>query len=37
MDIKMNSHKNTPVYIYCRSGRRSAIAVKAMKKLGYII
>jgi phage shock protein E len=27
--------KNTPVYIYCRSGRRSAIAVKAMKKLGY--
>ena len=28
--------KNTPVYIYCRSGRRSAIAVEAMKKLGYI-
>ena len=27
--------KNTPVYIYCRSGRRSAIAVKAIKKLGY--
>ena len=27
--------KNTPVYIYCRSGRRSAIAVGAMKKLGY--
>jgi phage shock protein E len=27
--------KNTPVYIYCRSGRRSAIAVEAMKKLGY--
>jgi phage shock protein E len=35
MDIKMKSHKNTPVYIYCRSGRRSAIAVEAMKKLGY--
>jgi phage shock protein E len=28
-------NKNTPVYIYCRSGRRSAIAVGAMKKLGY--
>ena len=27
--------KNTPVYIYCRSGRRSEIAVEAMKKLGY--
>ena len=27
--------KNIPVYVYCRSGRRSAIAVKAMKKLGY--
>ena len=28
-------NKNTPVYVYCRSGRRSAIAVGAMKKLGY--
>jgi phage shock protein E len=28
-------NKNTPVYVYCRSGRRSAIAVEAMKKLGY--
>ena len=27
--------KDTPVYIYCRSCRRSAIAVEAMKKLGY--
>ena len=27
--------KNTPLFVYCRSGRRSAIAVKAMKKLGY--
>ena len=27
--------KNTPVYVYCRSGRRSAIAFEAMKKLGY--
>ena len=28
--------KNTPVYVYCRSGWRSAIAVEAMKKLGYV-
>ena len=27
--------KNTPVFVYCRSGRRSAMAVEAMKKLGY--
>ena len=27
--------KGTPVFIYCRSGRRSAIAVEAMKRLGY--
>ena len=27
--------KNTPVYVYCRSGRRSAIAVEVMRKLGY--
>ena len=27
--------KDTPVYVYCRSGRRSAIAVEAMKQLGY--
>ena len=27
--------KNIPVYVYCRSGRRSAIAVEAMRKLGY--
>lgn len=27
--------KSTPVFVYCRSGRRSAIAVKAMEKLGY--
>lgn len=28
--------KNIPVYVYCRSGRRSAIAVEAMEKLGYV-
>lgn len=27
--------KSTPVYIYCRSGRRSAIARDEMKALGY--
>ena len=27
--------KNTLVYVYCRSGRRSAIAVEAIRKLGY--
>ena len=28
-------NKDTPVYVYCRSGRRSALAVEAMKQLGY--
>ena len=28
-------NKITPLFVYCRSGRRSAIAVEAMKKLGY--
>lgn len=27
--------KTTPVFVYCRSGRRSGIAVEAMKALGY--
>lgn len=27
--------KSTPVFVYCRSGRRSGIAVEAMKALGY--
>ncbi|WP_419570798.1 rhodanese-like domain-containing protein [Rheinheimera sp.] len=27
--------KTTPVKLYCRSGRRSALALEAMKKLGY--
>ena len=27
--------KNAPVFVYCRSGRRSAIAIEAMKQLGY--
>ena len=27
--------KNTPVYIYCRSGRRSGIAVEKLKAVGY--
>ena len=27
--------KNTPIYIYCRSGRRSGIAVEKLKAMGY--
>ena len=27
--------KDTPVYIYCRSGRRSGIAVEKLKSQGY--
>ena len=27
--------KNTPVFIYCRSGRRSGIAVEKLKARGY--
>ena len=27
--------KSTPLYLYCRSGRRVGIAIEALKKLGY--
>jgi len=27
--------KNTPVRLYCRSGRRSALALEALRQLGY--
>lgn len=27
--------KSTPVYLYCRSGRRSSIALKTVKGMGY--
>ena len=27
--------KNTPVYIYCRSGRRAGTAVEKLKTMGY--
>lgn len=27
--------KKTPVYVYCRSGRRVKIAINAMKEMGY--
>ena len=27
--------KNAPVYLYCRSGRRSALARETMNRLGY--
>ena len=29
------SDKNTPVYIYCRSGRRAETAVDKLKAMGY--
>ena len=28
-------NKNTPIYIYCRSGRRVKIAMQTLEKLGY--
>ena len=27
--------KDTPIYIYCRSGRRVQIAMETLKKMGY--
>jgi len=27
--------KNTPIYIYCRSGRRAGTAVEKLKTMGY--
>lgn len=27
--------KNTPIYLYCRSGRRSSIALKILEKMQY--
>lgn len=27
--------KNTPIYLYCRSGRRSSIAMKKIREMGY--
>jgi len=29
------AHKDTPVVVYCRSGRRSALAAQTLKGLGY--
>ena len=29
------SGKNTPIYIYCRSGRRAETAVEKLKAMGY--
>ena len=29
--------KNTPIYIYCRSGRRAGTAVKKLKAMGYTV
>ncbi len=32
---KVIPQKDTPVVVYCRSGRRSKIAVESLQKLGY--
>ena len=29
------SGKNTPIYIYCRSGRRAGTAIEKLKAMGY--
>ena len=29
--------KDTPLYLYCRSGRRVGIAIKTLKGLGYTV
>lgn len=29
-------NRNTPVFVYCRSGARSVKAAEALKKMGYI-
>ena len=30
------AEKDTPIFVYCRSGARSAQAVKALAQMGYI-
>ena len=32
---KLCPNKNVPVFVYCRSGKRSKKAVKKLKNLGY--
>jgi phage shock protein E len=29
------ANKNSPILLYCRSGRRSAIAVKSLEQIGF--
>ena len=31
----LNLEKETPIYLYCRSGRRSGIATEALGKISY--
>ena len=33
--VDVITYKNTPVYVYCLRGSRSATAVSAMEKMGY--
>lgn len=32
---RFTADKNTPVHLYCRSGRRAEAALQTLKKLGY--
>lgn len=32
---EVTEDKSAPIAVYCRSGRRSGIAIKALKELGY--
>lgn len=34
--LKEVPDKNTPLFVYCQSGSRSARAAKSMKKAGYV-
>ena len=33
--VKQVPAKNTPIYIYCRSGRRAGTAVEKLRTMGY--
>lgn len=35
--VKEKYDKTTPLYLYCRSGKRSAAAAKALAKEGYTV
>ena len=35
-ELLQKLEKNKPVYVYCRSGRRSGIAMNMMKEMGFV-